>query len=209
MCDAVGFSFEVTFKPRNKDLGEDTFNSMQPELQSLIAKSRPCCKCWNCGCGATQKISMWQIHSEHDFESEKNKVLELSRIIGMQEAVMKEHWNESDVEWSSMLATKLNERDIMKKDLVKQSVEIKNLKEKVEELKKEVDLQREKACKVEKFRDELEQVKKEYIDVEKKVQEQKEIDKAIQVMCLHLQEIKQVVNNCRGCKRKCDSKHIL
>ena len=152
---------------------------------------------------------MWQIRSEHDFESEKKKVLELSRIIGMQEAVMKEHWNESDVEWSSMLATKLKERDVMKKDLEKQSVEIKNLKEQVEELKKEVDLQREKGCTVEKFRDELEQVKKEYIDVEKKVQEQKEIDKAIQVMCLQLQEIKQVFNNCRGCKRKCDSKHIL
>ena len=43
-------------------------------------------------------------------------------MIGLQEAVIKEHWNKSDIEWSTMLATKLKKRDEMEKDLEKQSV---------------------------------------------------------------------------------------
>ena len=80
------------------------------------------------------------ICSEHDFESEKIQVSEVSRVIGMQEGVIKEHWNASDIEWSSMLTTKLKERDEMEKDLEKQMVKIKNLKEKVVKLKKVVEL---------------------------------------------------------------------
>ena len=54
----------------------------------------------------------------------------------MQEGVIKKHWNASDIVWSSMLTTNLKERDEMEKDLEKQMVEIKNLKEKVVKLKK-------------------------------------------------------------------------
>ena len=108
-CDAIGFSYDPSFRLQPPHSDTSIASDGPQELQHVVQLVNPCARCWDCCCQSCQHLCYKIIRLEKELSDAQGQTETTLRLIGLQEQTSTAHWNLTSKEVCTKFAKALKD----------------------------------------------------------------------------------------------------